>query len=144
MTETLYAVFSNLALVGWLLLIVAPRWKWTTALITSVVIPVLLALSYITLLAFNPSALINSGGFLHLADVARLFENPWCLLAGWAHYLAFDLFVGSWQVRDSAKIGLSHWLVIPCLVLTFLLGPAGLLCYFLLRWTLKRRVTIEA
>jgi hypothetical protein len=62
-----------------------------------------------------------------------LFQNKWLLLAGWIHYLAFDLFIGSWQVRDAAKQGISHWLVIPCLALTFMFGPIGLLLYFLLR-----------
>jgi hypothetical protein len=144
MTETLYTVLNTVALTGWLALIFAPRWKWTTALLTSVVLPLLLGLAYIALLAANPDALINSGGFLHLTDVQGLFKNPYCLLAGWAHYLAFDLFVGSWQVRDSAKVGLPHWLVVPCLLLTFLLGPTGLVCYFVLRWSLARRVAIDA
>jgi hypothetical protein len=63
------------------------------------------------------------------------------LLAGWVHYLAFDLFIGSWQVRDSQQRGIGHLFVIPCLVLTFLFGPAGLLCYLALR-TVKSGVAI--
>ena len=54
------------------------------------------------------------------------------LLAGWVQYLAFDLFIGAWQVRDARTQGISHLLVIPCLLLTFLFGPAGLL-HFLIR-----------
>lgn len=55
------------------------------------------------------------------------------LLAGWVHYLAFDLFVGTWEVQDAVKNSVSHLLVIPCLLLTFLFGPIGLLSYFAVR-----------
>jgi hypothetical protein len=79
------------------------------------------------------------GGFGSLEDINRLFQNPNLLLAAWFHYLAFDLFVGSWEVRDSQKLGISHWLVLPCLFLTFLLGPLGLLIYLCFRAGLKRR-----
>jgi len=72
----------------------------------------------------------SAGGFGSLREVAALFANPWLLLAGWIHYLAFDLFVGAWEVRDAAENAVPHWLVIPCLALTFLFGPVGLLSYF--------------
>lgn len=134
MAATLFTICNVLVFPAWLLLIVAPRWKWTTGLITSVIFPFLLGLTYIALIASNLHSL--SGGFARLEDVARLFANPQVLLAGWVHYLAFDLFVGAWQVRDSMRAGVPHLLVIPCLVLTFLFGPTGLVCYFVLRWTL--------
>ena len=49
------------------------------------------------------------------------------------HYLAFDLFVGSWEVSDARKRGVHHLLVIPCLLATFMAGPAGLVLYLLVR-----------
>ena len=61
--------------------------------------------------------------------MAELFSNPWLLLAGWIHYLAFDLFVGTWMVRDSLERRVPRLLVAPCLLLTFLFGPAGFLAY---------------
>ncbi len=73
------------------------------------------------------------GGFDTLQNVASLFANPWVLLGGWVHYLAFDLFIGCWEVVDARERGLSHWMVVPCLLLTFLFGPAGLLLYFGIR-----------
>lgn len=69
------------------------------------------------------------GGFGSLAGVMKLFTNPWAVLAGWVHYLAFDLFVGAWEVRDAEQHGVSHLLVVPCLFFTFMLGPIGLLMY---------------
>jgi hypothetical protein len=75
----------------------------------------------------------SDGGFESLEPVARLFANRWLLLAGWVHYLAFDLFVGSWEVRDARSHNIPHWLVLPCLFLTFLFGPAGWLLYMAVR-----------
>ena len=70
-----------------------------------------------------------TGGFGSLAGVAQLFDNEYLLLAGWVHFLAFDLFVGAWEVRDARRLSLRHVLVVPCLILTFMLGPVGLLAY---------------
>jgi hypothetical protein len=95
------------------------------------VIPLLLALVYLGLLAASWRG--HAGGFSSLHGVSELFSNHWLLLAGWVHYLAFDLFTGAWEVRDSASHGIPHWLVVPCLILTFLFGPVGLLSYFAVR-----------
>jgi hypothetical protein len=64
------------------------------------------------------------GGFSTLPDVATLFSNPWALLAGWIHYLAFDLLIGTWETRDAREHGVPPLWLVPCLVLTFLFGPA--------------------
>ena len=143
MAETLYIICNAAVLPGWLLLIFAPRWKWTTSLVTSVLIPSLLGLVYFVLIVTHIPVLLSAGSYLHLADVAKLFTNPYCLLAGWVHYLAFDLVVGSWQVRDARRVGLPHWAVVPCLLLSCLLGPTGLVCYVLLRSSVASRFTVE-
>ena len=75
----------------------------------------------------------SPGGFSTLEGVGTLFSNPWLLLAGWVHYLAFDLLVGSWQLQDARERGISRLLVIPCFTLTFLFGPAGWLLYIVMR-----------
>jgi hypothetical protein len=62
---------------------------------------------------------------------------------GWVHYLAFDLFVGSWQLRDAKRLDIAHVQLIPCLLLTLLLGPIGLVCYFALRWALRRHILMR-
>lgn len=138
--ETLFTICSSLILPGWLLLILAPRWKWTSYLIAPILIPLPLAILYVYLVAvyFGKA----EGGFGSLAEVSLLFENPYLLLAGWVHYLAFDLFVGSWEVRDAQQLGISHFVVIPCLILTFLFGPIGLLLYWTLRWIFRRKFAL--
>jgi hypothetical protein len=136
--ETIFSLANTLALVSWIILIVAPRWKFTHKVIISGAIPLILSIAYLLLIVvFFGSA---EGGFDTLANVMKLFTNEWAALGGWIHYLAFDLFVGCWEVKDSQKRGISHWFVVPCLVLTFLLGPIGFLIYSILRFFLKREV----
>ena len=134
--ETIFSLCTKLVLPGWLLLVFAPRWRWSARVVSAVVAPLTLAVVYAYLVAAHFGR--SEGGFGSLADVGRLFQNQHALLAGWIHYLAFDLFVGAWEVRDAQRVGLHHLLVVPCLVLTFLFGPAGLLLYFLLRWAVRR------
>jgi len=137
--EQVFSIVNMSVLPGWLLLVVAPRWSWTRRLVP-VVMAIPLAVVYVILLAGNFG---GEGGFGSLEGVAALFRNPWVLLGGWIHYLAFDLFVGAWEVRDAQRLGLPHAAVIPCLLLTFMLGPAGLLLYWVLRSALRRRWTLE-
>ena len=139
--ESLFLLATAAVLPGWLLLIVAPRWKWTARLIGPVILPVLLGSLYVYILVVHmPGA---PGGFGSLREVRLFFDRPHLLLGGWVHYLAFDLFVGSWEVRDAARHGMRHAWVVPCLVLTLLFGPAGLLAYLGLRAALLRRVAID-
>ena len=139
--DVIFSICNTAVLPGWLLLAILPRWKWTTRLITSVIIPALLGCVYLYLVLTHFSE--AEGGFGSLAQVHQLFQNPFALLSGWIHYLAFDLFIGSWEVRDAQRLGLNHFLVIPCLALTFLFGPIGLLLYFLLRFAAKKQTLVE-
>ena len=133
----IFSLANALAVLGWLLLIFGGRTRWAAPMVAGAVLPLLFAVIYSGLLVGH---LVGSNGsFQTLAGVSALFENRWLLLAGWVHYLAFDLFIGAWQVRDSRVRGISHLLVVPCLALTFLFGPAGLLLYFFIRVAHKHR-----
>ena len=128
--ERLFSIVNPIALVGWILLIALPRRRWAV-IAAAWAIPGLLAVAYVAVVATH---LVGSpGGFSSLPAVATLFANPWLLLAGWMHYLAFDLVVGSWEARDARERGVPHLALVPCLVLTFLFGPAGWLLYLLAR-----------
>ena len=129
--ERLFSLCNTLALIGWLILTFAGRMRWAARIVAGAVIPLVIGVLYAGLVAAHWGD--AQGGFGTLGGVAELFSNRWLLLAGWIHYLAFDLFIGSWEVRDAQALGISHFIVIPCLVLTFLFGPAGLLLYFIIR-----------
>lgn len=122
-----FSIANFVALCCWLMLAVLPGKKWVSSVVAGVAVPAVLAAVYTIIIALTFSG--AEGGFSSLPAVARLFNNPWLLLAGWIHYLAFDLLVGSWEVRDARDRGISHILVLPCLILTFLFGPAGWLLY---------------
>lgn len=139
--ELLFQLCSALAGAGWLLVALLPRKRWTAPLVTGAIVPLLFALVYTVLIATHIGG--SKGGFGTLPEVSLLFQDPWLLLAGWVHYLAFDLFIGSWEVRDSIRRGVPHWLVLPCLVLTFLFGPIGLLVYLIIRFMRTRQVAVE-
>ncbi|MFO0186203.1 MAG: abscisic acid-deficient protein Aba4 family protein, partial [Alphaproteobacteria bacterium] len=87
-----FSAANNLAMAGWLAMLVAPRSRLVTWWICGLGIPGLLAMLYVLfMLLYAPQA---EGGFSSLAEVALLFRNDGVLLAGWVHYLAFDMFIG--------------------------------------------------
>jgi len=122
--DQIFAIVNPLAALAWLVLLVAPR---RAPIVTGLVVPAILAALYAALIVLNWGA--SDGGFSTLTAVAQLFANRWLLLAGWVHYLCFDLLVGTWEVQDARSRGVPHLLVVPCLLLTFLFGPAGWLLY---------------
>ncbi|MEM7010685.1 MAG: ABA4-like family protein [Verrucomicrobiota bacterium] len=122
---------STLALIGWLLLVLS-RWvKALRTVVTWAVVPLLLSVAYIVIIAYAmPNA---EGGFDSLAGVMALFENPYMVLAGWLHYLAFDLLIGTWIWFDAGRLQIPWWATVPALVLSFMLGPAGFVLHMLVR-----------
>lgn len=139
--ETIFTAANGLALLGWLLLALAPRWRFTHAVVLSGAASLLLSALYLGLLIVYFGA--SEGGFGSLAEVVKLFSQPPMVLIGWVHYLAFDLFIGAWELRDARARGVPHLALLPCLGLTFMLGPVGLLLYFGVRAVLGRRQVLQ-
>jgi hypothetical protein len=139
--DKLFSFANMTAMIGWILLTFLPKWRFTIMFVISGLIPLLLAGLYLTLIvAYYDQA---EGSFGTLDGVMQLFTNRYAVLTGWVHYLAFDLFVGSWEVRDSQKHNINHFIVIPCLLMTFMLGPVGLLLYCIVRAIKTRKVLHE-
>ena len=124
--------FSNaglIAMIGWMILVFGPRrWPLLSAF-PAYVIPAILSLGYAILILRHFG--IAQGGFTTLVDVALLFSNDHLLLAGWVHYLAFDLFIGAWIARQSDDVGISRVVQATILVTTFMLGPFRLLLFLI-------------
>lgn len=131
--DDLFRHATTLAMSGWLVLTVSIvlSWRFGRDIIAGLVVPGLLSAGYVAIIAAHWSS--APGGFGSLADVAALFESRWMLLAGWVHYLAFDLFLGAWIARDANARGVSRWLVIPLLPATLLFGPLGLALWLAIR-----------
>ncbi len=129
--ETIFSLCMTAALIGWLALLIAPLAR-TSLVRTARIVAVILAAAYFVQL-FTITQPVAGASFSTLAGVAALFSLPGNVMLGWTHYLAFDLFVGSWKIEDSAKIGVPHWAMLNPLVLTFLFGPIGLFTYAAIR-----------
>lgn len=139
--ETLFTICNFGVLPFWALLVVAPGWVWTARIVHALWIPLALAAVYGLAFLMSPGA-PEGASFGSLPGVMAFFTVPEAALAGWVHYLVFDLFVGAWEVRDARRRGVPHALVIPCLLLTLMLGPLGLGAYLLLRLAMARTTTL--
>jgi hypothetical protein len=133
--DLLFSLANLIVLVGWAALLLAPV-KRGAAIATARLAAALVCGLYVTLLvrglAVGPG-LPEGAGFTSLDGVAALFSARAAVLGGWIHFLAFDLFVASWQAEDAPNAGVPHALLIPCLLLTLFAGPAGLLLYLLVK-----------
>jgi hypothetical protein len=134
------------AALGWLLLaaglFAAGAWRTRLLALGGRVWPLALAALYVaTLVTHWGSA--PGGGFSSLEAVGRLFASPGHLLAGWVHYLAFDLWVGRWIIDDAlardAAPGWGRAALLPVLFGVFMFGPAGLLVYMAWRTLAAKR-----
>jgi hypothetical protein len=123
--EPLFSAANTLALAAWLGLLVLPRWKLLLQTIRFGVVG-LLAAGYSTLV-FVYFFRVGGGGFGSLAAVRTLFASDPVLLAGWVHYLAFDLFVGVWLAERLDAQRIARPLQALVLVTTFMFGPLGYL-----------------
>ena len=133
--------FANLLVMPmWLLMIILPKWKATRFLMDYKVVPLILSLTYAVYIVI---AMRISGGmdFGSLDSVMALFTEENAVLAGWVHYLAFDLLIGMWMIKQNENLGIHQLLMAPCLFATFMLGPVGFLLFMLMRsFKLKREL----
>ncbi|MFY8107088.1 MAG: ABA4-like family protein [Elstera sp.] len=133
----LFGHASTITLTGWVILSlsIAFRLRKLRDWVPGLAIPLILSTIYTAIIGIHWWG--AEGGFGSLAEVAQLFKSEWLLLAGWVHYLAYDLFIGTWIARDAETRQIPRWVLIPILPLAFLFGPAGLLLWILLRTTLQ-------
>ncbi len=131
--ELVFKVANWIVLVGWVALLLAPLRREALVLVARIAAAAVAAI-YVTLLvrgiALGPGV-PEGAGFSTLDGVVALLSRREAILGGWVHFLAFDLFVGSWMAEDASRAGVPHWLLVPILGLTLMAGPAGLLFYLL-------------
>ncbi len=139
--QELFSIANAGAGITWLGLMFAPL-RFDAPRKAGIVVAIALALVYAALIAAFITQ--GKGGFDSLANVGKLFEHPGLLLAGWVHYLAFDLLIGVWQREQARALGFSLWLLAPVLFLTFMLGPAGWLAFLAVRQVRSRPAAAAA
>ena len=139
MAPEVWFEFANLfAVAGWVCLIagIVTNRPWLRDRLAGLYWPLAIAVGYA--LAIMAAWSGSEGGFASLTEVRQLFANDWALLAGWMHYLAFDLFVGAWIAAETERANLSRLVLIPVLPLAFLFGPTGFLLFNVVRLINRR------
>ncbi|KYP14035.1 ABA4-like family protein [Flavihumibacter sp. CACIAM 22H1] len=139
--DQLFQISSTLAMIAWLLLVIFHKTLWISKLLIGTILTAL-SLLYFYLIVKNFGGL-QPDSFSTLDGVATLFTNREALLAGWVHYLAFDLLTGIFIVTNGRKNGMGIGWLLPCLLCCFMLGPVGLLLYLLLRWIYTKNYWVD-
>lgn len=137
----LFKVMNWFVLIGWVCLFLLPLWPYTRPIVFAVIGVICCLYSYLIWIegrwdTKEERRKVSIKGFFSLSGVMRLFENQRVVLAGWFHFLAFDLFVGLFIVMDGHQQGIAHIYLWPILFFTLMFGPFGLFLYLLLRLVL--------
>ena len=132
-----FSLSNMIALPMWVLMIFLPKWKVTRFLIDFKAIPIILSIVYVIYIV---QALLTGGlmDFGSLSSVMALFTIENAALAGWVHYLAFDLLIGMWILNQNKELNIHQVLIAPCLFLTFMFGPVGFLLFTIIK-NIKRK-----
>jgi hypothetical protein len=135
---------SNLLVMPfWALMILLPHWQWSKRIVQSPWIVAPVAALYVILVLPGIAGLAGMLASPSLATIASLLGTPEGATIAWAHFLAFDLFVGRWVYLESRRIPVSAWIASPVLLLVFLFGPMGLLLFLGVRTALGGNKTGE-
>lgn len=128
----IFKIANAITVLAWLVLIFSPNQVRVIRLLRVFVSGLLLGGVYVISIIIGNGQ--TEGNFSSLESVRLLFANDYFLLAGWIHYLAFDLFIGTWETEDAIKEKINRWILVPIWALTFYFGPAGWLLYLILRF----------
>jgi len=137
----MFSLVGILSFIGWSALIFSP-FRLVPLVLTARIISLLLAIIYTCFLValWGNETKVD---FSSLAGVSHGFSDMGNLLTGWIHFLAIDLFIGAWQVERAKKIGIKHVILLPCLILTFLVGPLGMLLFMLIESIKTKSVQLK-
>ena len=147
-TKEMIFLWLNLGVLPfWLLLIIFPQSQITRVFITSIFPIFILSLAYSYLLyAVYLNAydfLQNFKLYLGFDEISNLFENQSFLILFWIHFLAMNLFCGGWIVNDSQMFGMNKFLVSIPLIITYLIGPIGIVIYWIIRIFYAKRIRLH-
>ncbi len=136
MTDGIFMVVSASPMPIWAAWMLAPKSKLSRYFVSALWPYAVLAAGYAALLIAG--ALFGEAspdaGFDSLPAVMAIFDSEWSTLAGWCHYVVFDLFAARWMMNDAPEAG---YVMLPILVLTLFFGPTGLLVYAIARPKLR-------
>ena len=117
----------------WLLMIILPKWKSTQLLMDYKVVPICLSIIYVIFISIGMNKNGSFPDFSNLNSVMHLFTEENMVLAGWIHYLAFDLLIGMWMIDKNKILKINQLVMAPILFCTFMLGPVGFLLFTIIK-----------
>ena len=144
--ETLYMWINLGVLPFWFILIVFPQSHLSRIFVTSIFPFFILSGVYIFIL--YKSYLIgydfdgNFSLYLGLSELSRLFEDHLYIMIFWTHFISINLFIGGWIVKDSQKFSINKVLMAVPLIVTYLIGPLGLILYWIIRIFYAKRISL--
>ena len=144
--ETLYMWINLGVLPFWFILIVFPQSHLSRIFVASIFPFFILSGVYIFIL--YKSYLIgydfdeNFSLYLGLNELSRLFEDHLYIMIFWTHFIAINLFIGGWIVKDSQKFSINKVLMAVPLIVTYLIGPIGLFLYWIIRIFYAKRISL--
>ena len=145
--ETIYLWVNYGVLPMWIALIFFPSSKLNQIFITSIILPLVFAsiYSYIVYQLINLDEYIFASFNLYLGlnELKDLFSNEYFLLLFWIHFVAINLFLGSWVSRDGAKFGIPKFFTGICLLFIYFVGPFGLVVYWFLRIFFAKKINLH-
>ena len=144
--ETLYMWINLGVLPFWFILIVFPQSHLSRIFVTSI-FPFFILSGVYTFILYK-SYLIgydfdgNFSLYLGLSELSRLFEDHLYIMVFWTHFIAINLFIGGWIVKDSQKFAINKVLMAVPLIVTYLIGPLGLFLYWIIRIFYAKRISL--
>jgi len=145
--ENIY-LWTNLGVLPfWLMLIIIPNSKFTQFFINSIILPLILSTVYIyiiyqSILLEEPIIDIFKL-YLSLEDLYTLFATENFLLLFWIHFVAINLFLGSWISTDGFKYLIPKYFTGIILIIVYFIGPFGLVLYWFVRIFYSKKIAFH-
>ncbi len=144
--EMIYLWLNIGVLPFWLLLIFFPQTKLCKIFTTSIFPIFIFSLIYVYLfyVIFNNgyNFLDNFNLYIGIKDLADLFSDSSFLILFWIHFLAINLFCGSWIVSDYQKFNISKFLILIPLIITYFIGPLGIFLYWIIKIFYAKKISL--
>ncbi len=140
----LFKIANPIVMPQWFAMAVFPKNRFTKMLVDSFAIPLGLAVVYAVIIVLSFLHPSNTGGnFSSIEGVRALFQSDAALLAGWIHYLAFDLLTGRYIYKQAEKLKANPLLTGVCLFFTLMFGPVGFLLFSIYSYVLRKKARVE-
>ena len=141
-------LWTNLGILPfWVMLLTIPNSKITQIFVNSIILPLILSACYLYII--YQAVLLDEPLFdifklyLSLDDLYTIFATESFLIIFWIHFIALNLFLGSWMARDGVKYNMSRSLVFFPLLLVYFVGPVGLVVYWFIRIFYSRKIGLH-